>query len=70
LKQLKEARNALVHDAGRVSGYFIREYPDVPTRDGIIVVSDSFVLRSTLLLDSLAFNIANAIENKKYKVVS
>ena len=68
LRQLKEARNGLVHDAGRVSGHFIREYPDVPTRDGLIVVSDSFLLRSTLLLDSLAFNIANVIENKKYKI--
>ena len=70
LKQLKEARNALVHDAGRVSDRLIREYPDVPTRDGIVVVNDSFLLRSTLLLDSLAFNIASAIEDKKYKTVS
>jgi hypothetical protein len=67
LMQLKQTRNALMHDAGRVSDRFKREYPDVPTRDGVIVVSDSFLLRGILLLTSLAFNIANAIEEKEYR---
>jgi hypothetical protein len=56
-----------MHDAGRVSDRFKREYPDVPTRDGIIVVSDRFLLRGILFLASLAFNIANTIENKEYR---
>ena len=66
LMQLKQARNALIHDAGRISDRFKREYPDVPTRYGLIVVTDSFLLRGILLLSSLAFKIAETIEEKEF----
>jgi hypothetical protein len=67
LMQLKQTRNALIHDAGRISDPFKREYPDVPTRDGLIAVSDSFLIRGILLLSSLAFKIAETIEEKEYR---
>ena len=66
LKQLKDMRNALVHDAGRVSASFLQTYPNVPVRDGVILVDNAIWLRSILLLESIACNIAEAIEHKRY----
>jgi hypothetical protein len=66
LKQLKDMRNALVHDAGRVSASFLQTYPNVPVRDGVILVDDAIWLQSILLLESIAFNIAEAIEHERY----
>jgi hypothetical protein len=70
LKRLKDMRNALIHGGGQVSASFLQAYPDVPVRDGFIIVDDATLLQSILLLESLAFNITDAIEREQYTLAS
>ncbi len=66
LVQLKEVRNALVHDAGKVMDTFVKVYPSIPIRDGMIVIDDKFRLHAHLGLRSIAFRIASTISSGNY----
>jgi hypothetical protein len=66
LVELKDTRNILVHDAGRVPPEFLKAHPAVPIRNGAIVVDREFYLRATLTLRSIAFSVAHTISAGDY----
>jgi hypothetical protein len=67
LHQLKEARNALVHQSGDVTPLFAQENPSVPIRKKVVVIDDEFYLRSVLLLHTVAYRIASSIDEEEYQ---
>jgi hypothetical protein len=66
LIELKDTRNALVHDAGRVSPEFLKAHPAVPVRNGAIVINAEFHLNATLMLRSIAYSVAHTISAGDY----
>jgi hypothetical protein len=66
LVELKDARNALVHDAGRVPPDFLKTHSAVPVRNGAVVVEDEFYLRASLALRSVAYSVTQTITAGEY----
>jgi len=66
LVELKEVRNALVHDGGRPPKLFFEEYPAVPRRDNAIVIDNEYYLKGGLILSAIAFVIARCIDRGMY----
>ncbi len=66
LLELKEVRNALMHDGGRQSESFFNEHPTVPRREETVVIEEQYYLRSKLSLASLAYSIAHSLDNGDY----
>lgn len=66
LMELKDVRNALLHDGGTASESFFEEYPEVRRRKNDIVVDADYYLRSSLILDSIAYGIAESIDRERY----
>lgn len=68
LMELKNVRNALIHDGGSPSQHFFHKYPKVPRRNKSILINEDYYIKSKLILSSIAFVIADCISKKKYKV--
>ncbi|PQP80728.1 hypothetical protein C0Q44_26230 [Paenibacillus sp. PCH8] len=66
LMMFKDTRNVLMHDAGYYSPVFNSLYPEVPVRDGMVVITENFYLKSQLIIDSVAHKISVLI-NKELK---
>lgn len=66
LVEIKDVRNALVHDGGKVSDEFMGRFPNVPYREGVIVIDDDYHLKSTFVLKSIAYKITRIILKGKY----
>ncbi|MBM6383100.1 MAG: hypothetical protein JSY10_03780 [Paenibacillus sp.] len=61
LIMLKDTRNVLMHEAGYYSPNFISSYPDIPTRDGMVIITSEFYLKAKLIIDSIAHRITDLI---------
>lgn len=68
LMEIKDVRNVLVHDSGIRSEEFSRKYPDVPNKDNQIIITDDYYQKIELIMNSIAFSIADSIESKKYTI--
>jgi hypothetical protein len=66
LVELKDVRNALLHDGGTPSESFFEKYPTVKRRGNDIVIDEEYYLRSGLILDSITFGIADSIDKGEY----
>ncbi|MBB5353963.1 hypothetical protein HNR46_004234 [Haloferula luteola] len=67
LLEVKEIRNCLVHDGGRVTSDFVDAFPNVPLCEGEIVIDDTYHLKTSLVLRAIAFRIAETIVRGNYK---
>lgn len=68
LLEIKEVRNALIHDSGSPEAIFFTNYPNVPNREGNIVIDEDYYLKCDLILRTIAFNIAKSVSNNEYAV--
>ena len=68
LMELKDVRNALIHDGGTPLELFFTTYPDVPKRDNTIMVDKEYYQKAVLILGSIAFLIADNIDEEMYDV--
>lgn len=66
LMEIKEVRNALIHDAGFPNKSFFSDYPNVPNREGYIVIDQEYYLKCKLILNTIAFNITKSIPTCVY----
>ena len=67
LTEIREVRNALLHDAGKPGQSFFDQHPSVTQREKSIVIDSVFYLKARLILDSIAFSIADSIDSGAYK---
>ena len=67
LLEIKNVRNALAHDDGKVDDKFIEKYSNVPIQNNRIYTTYDYYLREKLILNSIAYLISDTIENKKFK---
>jgi hypothetical protein len=70
LMMVKDTRNALIHDAGGPTPNLFAKYPDIPSHDGKIIVTEDFYIRCALVLDSVAYKLSVMIERGEYRVQS
>lgn len=61
LIEIKDVRNALVHDSGCPNVNFFEKYPNVPRKENHIVIDEDYYLKSRLILDSIAYSIVKSI---------
>ena len=61
LSEMRDVRNSLVHEAGRVSLDFQVDHPAVDVRDGHIVVDEERYMSTVLALRSIAYQITRTI---------
>jgi hypothetical protein len=54
-----------MHNSGRPNVSFFEKYPNVPQREGVIVINDDYYIRCRLILDAIAHSIARSI-NRLY----
>jgi hypothetical protein len=66
LMELKEVRNALVHDGGTPPETFFQKYPSVPRHDDAVLINDEYYLKAKLIVASIAYSIAKSIDAGKY----
>lgn len=66
LIELKEVRNALIHDGGTPPESFFVTHPAVPKRGNAIVIDEEYCLKAKLILSSIAFSIAESIDEGMY----
>jgi hypothetical protein len=64
--EYRELRNALVHEGGDISDNVTDEFPNVPTRNGSIVMNQDYYKEAKLALKSIAFHLAKMIDQGKY----
>lgn len=67
LLEVKEVRNALVHDGGQVDNDFMQRFPNVPCRDQTVIIDETYHLKAHLVLRSIAYRIADAVVCGKYR---
>ena len=67
LLEIKEVRNALVHEGVYACEEFFERFPDVPRRDNQIVIDSTYSIKTTLVFESVAYNIANSVVQRKYR---
>jgi len=68
LLELKEVRNALVHEGGQVSVDFRQQFPNVPYRNGEVIINDTYHLKMHLVLRAIAYRIADTVTRGKYRI--
>ena len=68
LLEVKEVRNALVHDGGQVNGDFMQQFPNVPYRNGEVIIDDAYHLKAHLVLRSIAYRIADTVTREKFRI--
>ncbi|ARU61898.1 hypothetical protein CBW65_13295 [Tumebacillus avium] len=66
LIELKEVRNALMHDGGTPDEKFFTDFPDVPRRGMQILINEDYYSRARLGLNAIAYQIAFSIERQDY----
>ena len=66
LLEIKEVRNALVHDGGYACEEFFDRFPNVPHRDNQIVIDDAYNTKTALVFGSVAYKIANSVVQREY----
>ncbi|MEA2033146.1 MAG: hypothetical protein U9N41_06140 [Euryarchaeota archaeon] len=66
LIELKEVRNALIHDGGTPPESFFVTHPAVPKRGNAIVIDEEYCLKAKLILSPIAFSIAKSIDEGMY----
>ena len=67
LLEVKEVRNALVHDGGEVDNDFMQRFPNVPCCDKAVIIGDTYHLKAHLVCRSIAYRIADAVVRGKYR---
>ncbi len=70
LLEVKDVRNALLHNDGQVNGDFMQQFPNVPYRNGELIIDDTYYLKANLVLRSIAYRIADAVTSEKYRIPS
>jgi hypothetical protein len=68
LIEIKEVRNCLMHDGGRLITDLSDRYPHVPVKDGFVAINTDYYTRTRLILSSVAFKVSRTIETGKYRV--
>jgi len=66
LIEIKEVRNAVIHNDGHVTPDFLSNFPRVPHRENMIVIDEAYNNKSSLIIKSIAFRIADLIVQGKY----
>jgi len=66
LAEIKDVRNALMHDGGAVSASFFTKWPRVPQAAGEILITDEYYLMALLVLRAVGFGIADSIARNQY----
>lgn len=68
LMEIKDTRNALLHDGGLPNKEFFKKYPNVPRKDDYIIIDADYLKKCKLVLRTIAGHIANLIIEKKYQI--
>jgi hypothetical protein len=55
LIELKDVRNALIHDAGRPASSFFEKYPSIQRRSNSIIITIDYYHKAVMILSSIAF---------------
>jgi hypothetical protein len=66
--EIKDVRNCLMHDGGKLTTELGGRYPHLPVKEGFIAVDTKYFTRTRLILSSVAFKISQSIESGKYRV--
>ncbi|NOS68333.1 MAG: hypothetical protein HOP33_00165 [Verrucomicrobia bacterium] len=70
LMEIKEVRNALIHNDGNVASEFFDRFPNVPKRDKQLIVDEAYDTKASLVFRSVAFRITDLINRKLYETNS
>jgi hypothetical protein len=68
ITDIKEIRNCLMHDGGRLSAELRSRYPGLNIQDGYAYIDGEYLSKSRLILLSVAHEISESIETNNYKV--
>ncbi len=68
LIEIKEVRNALIHNGGSVTPDFLSRFPKVPHRDNMIIIDEAYNQKCSLIIKSIAFRITDLIVRDKYLI--
>jgi hypothetical protein len=66
ITEIKDVRNALIHDGGLVPISFFEGRPRIPHDSGKILISDDYYLTVVLILRSISLGIAESISRDQY----
>jgi hypothetical protein len=66
IAEIKEVRNALIHDSGLVPELFLETWPGVPHNSGEIIITGDYYLKAVLVLRSVGLGIAESIAMDQY----
>lgn len=66
LMEIKDVRNALIHDSGMLSEDLLSRYENIPRSDNQIIITNDYYQKTELILSSIAFSIAYCIEHGHY----
>ncbi len=66
ITEIKDVRNALLHDGGLVPKSFLETRPRVPHDSGEILINEDYYLTSVLVLRSIALGIAESLSMNQY----
>jgi hypothetical protein len=66
LIEIKEVRNVIIHNGGKVADEFTRKFPNVPLRNYQIIINDTYGMKAGLVITSIAYKIANIVTRGKY----
>lgn len=67
ITEIKDVRNALMHNAGKDVDSLIVEYPHLQREDGNLIINDDYYHETALLMKSVAFSIAKDVVSKNYR---
>jgi hypothetical protein len=66
LLEIKEVRNALLHEGGHVSPDFFERFPKVPQRDNLIIIDQTYGRKADLVFLGMAYKIADSVVHQRY----
>ncbi|WP_288132445.1 hypothetical protein [Microbulbifer sp.] len=67
ITEIKDVRNALMHNAGKDVDTLIEEYPHLQREDNNLIINDDYYHETALIMKSVAFSIAKDVVSEKYR---
>lgn len=67
ITEIKDVRNALMHNAGKDVDTLIKEYPHLQTDQNSLIINNDYYYETVLIMKSVAFSIAKDVVLRKYQ---
>jgi hypothetical protein len=67
ISEIKDVRNALMHNAGKDVDELIEEYPHLQREENSLIINEDYYYETALIMKSVAFSIARDIIAGKYR---